>query len=112
MFGAISGWLYSGIGGILTDEEAPGFKNVILKPQFVEGLASFEAIHKSPYGKIVSKWERVDKQVNYKVDIPNNSSGTLFLTANKVIFDGKELNQQESAKIELGSGQHKFEIFE
>ena len=112
MFGAIGGWLYSGVGGILTDEEAPGFKNVILKPHFVKGLNSFEASHNGPYGKIKSSWKRVDKQVNYTVNIPNNSTGTLFLNAKRVIYKGEELDQKKYSNLDLGPGNHKFEILE
>ncbi len=43
MFGEINAWFYKGLAGIFPDENQPGFKNVILKPNFVSGLKQFEA---------------------------------------------------------------------
>jgi len=79
MFGEINAWYYKALGGIFPDEEQPGFKNVILKPHFVEGLDYFEAAHDGPYGKIVSSWERRGDEIFYRVIIPANSSALLHL---------------------------------
>ena len=78
MFGEIGGWFFKGLGGILPDPEAPGFKHILLEPNFV-GPATFEAVHESPYGRIVSKWERRGRRILYHVEIPANSSATLRL---------------------------------
>ncbi len=82
MFGDIGAWMYKGLGGIYPDENAPGFKHIILKPNFVEGLNQFEASHQSPYGKIVSRWEQSGKQVKYEVIVPPNSSATVYFPTN------------------------------
>lgn len=36
MFGEIGGWFYKGLGGIFPDPEQPGFKHIILRPNFVK----------------------------------------------------------------------------
>ena len=79
MFGEIGGWFFKGLGGIYPDPEQPGFKNILLRPNFIKGLNSFEAKHKSPYGTIVSKWEIKNKNVTYNIEIPANSTATLTL---------------------------------
>jgi len=84
MFGEISAWYYKALGGIFPDEAEPGFKNIILKPHFVDGLDFFEAQHKSPYGKIQSSWKRVGERVRYSVSIPPNSTAKLFLDGKAV----------------------------
>ena len=58
MFGEIGGWFYKGLGGIFPDPENPGFKHILLRPNFPSGLNEFEARYQSPYGEICSKWER------------------------------------------------------
>jgi alpha-L-rhamnosidase len=93
MFGEVVGWLYKGIGGIKPDPLQPGFKHIILSPHFASGLTRFEARHRSPYGEIVSKWERRGKQIIYTVCVPANSVATLYLR-------GKVL--------ELGAGEREF----
>lgn len=98
MFGEIGGWFFKGLGGIFPDPEQPGFKNIILRPNFVNGLNQFEAKHKSPYGMIVSKWERKKKAVIYDITVPANSTATLYLPGN---IKGNRVMELESGKHSL-----------
>jgi Alpha-L-rhamnosidase N-terminal domain./Bacterial alpha-L-rhamnosidase. len=79
MFGDINAWMFRALGGLFPDEKEAGFKHVILRPNFVEGLDHFTAEHESPYGKIISSWERENEKVIYTVTIPSNSRATLYL---------------------------------
>ncbi|MDR1023559.1 MAG: glycoside hydrolase family 78 protein [Prevotellaceae bacterium] len=81
MFGEIGAWFYKGLGGIFPDPQEPGFKHIILRPNFVENLDSFEAHFRSPYGAVVSKWTRKSKTVKYKLTVPPNATATLYLPA-------------------------------
>jgi alpha-L-rhamnosidase len=104
MFGGIGAWLYRGIGGIEPDEKQPGFKNVILKPNFVAGLNQFEASHTSPYGKIISSWKRNGDAVEYNVTIPANTTATItFPQGKKVYLDGKPVNNLKGLAITAGT---------
>jgi len=120
MFGEISAWFYKGLGGIFPDEAQPGFKNVVLKPNFVSGLDQFEAKHEGPYGTIVSSWKKSGKKVLYDVTIPANSTATLYLNAKKIIEHGKDLSENKQIQTEtskdqpfclhLEAGNYKFSI--
>ena len=80
MFGEVDAWFFKGLGGIHPDPESPGFKNILLKPNFVTGLNHAAVSFKSPYGIIVSDWERInEKTIVYKVTIPANSTATMTL---------------------------------
>lgn len=79
MFGEISAWFYKALGGIKPDHEQPGFKNIILRPSFVEGLTYAEVSHLSLYGKIITKWTKKKNGVIYLLTIPANSTADLFL---------------------------------
>ena len=79
MFGEINAWYYKALGGIFPDENQPGFKNIVLKPNFVQELDFFEATHEGPYGKIVSSWKKKGETVEYNVSVPPNSMATLYL---------------------------------
>ena len=79
MFGEVSAWFFKALGGIKPDPAQPGFKNVILQPHFVTGLNFANVSHRSPYGEIVSKWERKKNDIKYSVTIPANSTADLFL---------------------------------
>lgn len=98
MFGEIGGWFYKGLGGIFPDPEQPGFKHILLRPNFVKQLKHFEAQHDSPYGQIVSRWEWKGKKINYEVTVPANSTATLYLPD---FIKGEKV-------IKLQSGNHKL----
>ncbi|MCD8072676.1 MAG: glycoside hydrolase family 78 protein, partial [Alistipes sp.] len=78
MYGEVNAWLYKGLGGIFPDEKNPGFRNVILRPNFVDGLESFTAKHNSVYGQIVSSWKKSGRKVSYTVRIPAGCRATFY----------------------------------
>ena len=100
MFGEIGSWFYKGLGGIFPDPEHPGFKHVILQPNFIKGLNRFEARHRSPYGTIVSKWEFNRNAVAYSVEVPANSTATVYMPDN---VKGERI-------VKLESGQHLLKL--
>lgn len=100
MFGEVGAWLYKGLGGIFPDENNPGFKHVILKPNFVGGLEEFEAKYKSPQGWIFSKWKVSGNKVKYNIIIPSNSTATLYLPDN--------IGQNKSICLKSGSYSFSF----
>ena len=109
MFGEIGGWFFKGLGGIKIDEANPGFKNILLRPNFVSGLDHFEASHEGPYGTIESAWKRTGKAIVYKVTVPANSTATVHFTlkaGQKAYRDGKLL----AATTNIPAGKYQFEI--
>lgn len=107
MFGEINAWYYKALGGIFPDEQQPGFKNIILKPNFVEGLEHFEAKHESPYGTIVSSWKRSGGEIIYNVTVPANSTATFYSAATEINEGGKELAENKYITVESGENQLK-----
>ncbi|GHU61623.1 alpha-rhamnosidase [Bacteroidia bacterium] len=117
MFGEVDAWLYSGLGGILPDPEHPGFKNILLKPNFVAGLNEANVSFESPYGKIVSNWVKNKKKVLYKVTVPANATTDLYLPLNSkldkaTLTDGKSLtlNLNEKGAFRLMAGSYLLQI--
>ena len=101
MFGEIGGWFYKGLGGIFPDSSQPGFKHILLRPNFVKELKWFEAKHDAPCGQIVSSWRWSGKRkVDYEVVIPANSTATLRLPTS-----GGGVNE-----IHLDAGRHHFRM--
>lgn len=113
MFGEINAWYYKGLGGIFPDEEKPGFKNIIIRPNIVEKLDQFEASHESPYGTIVSSWKRIRGKVIYDLTIPPNSTATLYLKGSKISEQRnllKWIQQKGIFKVDLTAGIYRFTI--
>jgi alpha-L-rhamnosidase len=100
MFGEIGAWMYKALGGIFPDEENPGFRNVILKPNFVKGLGHFEAKYEGPFGTIVSSWKKEGEKVLYKIIIPPNSTATLNLNAATILENDMQLTDNKYIKTE------------
>jgi alpha-L-rhamnosidase len=105
MFGEIGAWLYKGIGGIKPDPEKPGFKNVILQPNFVAGLNQFEATHNSPQGTIVSSWKRDGKHITYTVVVPANAEATVSLPemSKRKVYLGKQAVNERVMQLKAGT---------
>ncbi len=111
MFGQIGAWLFKGIGGIRVDEQHPGFKNVLLEPHFMDSLTYFTAEHTSPYGKIISAWQRKGNVIYYDVTIPANSTATINFPIRKgqsVYLDKVSIKNTQAYHIT--SGKYKFRI--
>jgi alpha-L-rhamnosidase len=104
MFGEVDAWFFKGLGGIHPDPEHPGFKNILLKPNFVAGLNHAAVSFRSPYGLVVSDWERTKKNtIIYNVTVPANCTATLTLPEKalikKVVVSGKgEATLEKSEK--------------
>lgn len=116
MFGEISAWYYKALGGLYPDASMPGFKHIILRPNFVSGLDAFEASHTSPYGEIVSSWKKNRGKVLYTVTIPSSCSATLYLKQAYKI-ECKEIKsatlsalRKKGDSIKLVTGTYHFEI--
>ncbi|MEN8194215.1 MAG: family 78 glycoside hydrolase catalytic domain [Bacteroidota bacterium] len=113
MFGEISAWYFKALGGINIDESKPGFKNVILKPNFVSGLQKFKATHNGPFGNIASVWERNGENIYYSITIPVNSCATLIIDNG---FKIEEISKYSIVKdgndnvISLKAGRHNFTL--
>ncbi|WP_313786753.1 alpha-L-rhamnosidase C-terminal domain-containing protein [Flagellimonas pelagia] len=114
MFGAISAWFYKSLGGILPNEQSPGFKSFILRPNFVNGLNHFEAEFESRYGLIISKWKRRGNHVEYSCQVPPNSKAVLYLKGVKIKLGDKEFTTEEvqNQGIDLTAGSYTFLIEE
>lgn len=118
MFGEIGAWFYKALGGIKPDSEQPGFRNILLKPQFVSGLKKANVSFNSPYGIINSSWERKGKSVIYWIMIPAGAETELYLPGGyqvkdiKCISDVKKKIEQRQGYYKLGSGEYQIKIFE
>jgi len=121
-YGAIGDWLYERVAGLNSDEEQPGYKHIIIKPNIESCLTHASTSHLSMYGMIQSGWRLSENgQVEVTVMVPPNTSATVELPAAKVehIYEsgvalaatvGVEHYEQEEGlvRIRVGSGRYQF----
>ena len=114
-------WMFENLGGIKSNDSLPAFKQVIMKPSFVEGLKEANACYQSAYGKIASHWKKQDNTLIWDIEIPANASAIISMPARSVddvteagahAFkkDGVQLIKWENgiAVFKAGSGQYQF----
>ena len=75
----IASWFTKCLAGIRPDPEHPGFQKFLIQPVLADGLTHARAETSSPYGKIVSEWRKVEDALALDVDVPPNSSATVFV---------------------------------
>ncbi|MDR1675737.1 MAG: glycoside hydrolase family 78 protein [Tannerella sp.] len=120
-FTGIAGWLSKGLCGIQPDEKNVGYKRFTVKPFIVDEVDFAEASVGSPYGEIVSRWERRDGKIILSVTVPPSTSATVYIPASKpgqITESGTPLNVAEGvspkgadngyAVVEVMSGKYEF----
>ena len=121
-YGAIGDWMYRVIAGIDTEEGAPGYKKITIKPTIGGSLKNASAELQTYYGKIVSGWKQDGAQNIYEIEIPANTTATIYLPASsaEAITEGdKPLSGQKDFQvkaaegvvaIQAGSGKYRFTV--
>ena len=80
MLGDLIPWVYECLAGIAPDPAHPGFKHIVMRPDFsISALNGITATFPSVYGDICSRWQRQGYHVTWHVTIPANTTATLYL---------------------------------
>ena len=101
MLGHITEWFYKDLVGIDGDPTGPGFKKIIIKPTPVGDLTWAKASYDSGRGKISSHWKREGERFTLEVEIPPNTTATVYLPAKsgtEISEGGKPLAQSLGVK--------------
>lgn len=115
-FGAVAAWMYNYSLGIERDENSPGFKHFVLKPEPdpTGKMTSAEGYYDSMYGRIESGWKKEGNNYLYRFVIPANTSATLYLEASSVddiVENGKPLRSSKNTNyLGLQKGKYAFEL--
>jgi alpha-L-rhamnosidase len=121
-FLSVNSWFIEGIGGIQVDPVAPGYKHILIRPAVVADLAWAKVRYNSIRGPIVSEWKQADGRFDLHIEIPANTTATVYLPAkNKeaVSEGGKPATEVEGVKFlrledttavfEVESGRYSFQ---
>jgi hypothetical protein len=123
MSGQINEWLFSNLVGISPDEDGPGFKKFVIKPDFGNDLTWVKGNFASISGDISVAWKRIAGHLELDVVVPENTHALLYLPASdpKHIFEhnkpvsksaGVKFSRSENNQFayELVSGKYHFTI--
>ena len=78
-YGSIGEWLYRVVAGIDLDENTPGYKHIVIRPQPGKVLTFARAELQTMYGPVRSGWEHTDGKMIIRITLPANTSATVFL---------------------------------
>ena len=110
-FNGVGSWFIQAAGGILPDEKAAGFKNVVLRPQIPQGVEWVKTSKETPYGKVRSQWRVEGDKMLFEVEIPANSTATFYspVAAAECLLNGQSVALENNC-VELASGVYRIEI--
>lgn len=113
-------WYYENIAGIKSSSKSVGFKEIIMNPDFVEGLSYVKASYESIYGVIKSSWKKTKGKLHWEVTVPANTSAQVYLpttVVSKVKLNNQGLGNEHSFIIEknklvlnLSSGTYTIDV--
>jgi len=122
-YGAIGDWMYRVIAGIDTKTDGPGYKQIVIKPTLGGNLQNATADYETNYGKVSSHWKLDNGSLALDVEIPANTTATIYIPANSasaVTVDGKPIASEPEIKpadaetgyigVNVGSGVYHFSV--
>lgn len=101
-YGAIGDWMYRKMAGLDTYEDGVGYKHIKIKPHPGGGFTKASASLQTYYGKVSSSWSMEGENLNMDIEVPANTTATIFIPANDVnniLENGRMLSQIKEIKI-------------
>lgn len=120
LLGDLMIWYHENLAGIKTDPEHPGFKKIIMNPDFPQGLDWIKASFRSMHGFIRSNWSFGGNEFKWNITIPANTEAEVHFPADKKSIkeaglplskvDGVKYLRKENNRtvLRLGSGTYEF----
>jgi hypothetical protein len=121
MLGQIMEWFYADLAGIAPDPDGPGFKRILIRPQPVGDITWVKAAYDSVHGRIACDWERAAGKFTLHLNIPANTTATVYLPARNAVgvtesdrpaseAAGVHFLRQEKDRVvyHVGSGSYQF----
>lgn len=95
--GPVGAWLYRTVLGIRPAPDGPGFSRIILQPEPIAGLAWARGHFDSRHGRIRSDWRITKGTFHLEIEIPANTSATVFVPAKEAASVRESNNPAASA---------------
>jgi alpha-L-rhamnosidase len=120
-YGAIGDWMYRVIAGVDTKEDAPGYKQIVIKPHPGGNFTFTNLDYETLYGKVSSHWKIDSIKFSLDVQIPANTTATVYIPtkdSNSLLDGGKPVTADVKVdgmedgylKLEIGSGSYSFSV--
>lgn len=121
LLGDLLVWMNESLAGIKSSETSIAYKQIIMKPEAIDGLDFVNASYQSLYGKINSQWKKTNQDFSWNISIPANTTAIIYVpaTSEQNIFENNQpastansvkflRMEGRSAVYEIGSGNYSF----
>ena len=96
MFGGGLVWLYRKLAGMNTNEENPGYRHIIFRPQPVGDIQFAKYYNHTSYGEAGIFWQKNNGEFSMKIVVPVGCHATVYVPLN----DGKSINENGKQVVE------------
>jgi len=114
MMGSVDAWFYKELAGIQLLEEAPAYKQFIVRPYPAEGLDHARASVETIRGTVASGWTKTRDAFELKVQVPFNCSARVHVPANRntVVNEGDMEASDAEGVTSMGhrNGYHAYSV--
>lgn len=116
MLGHLMEWFYAGLAGIKQAHNSVAYNKIEINPQPAGDVTSAKGNYHSVYGEIISDWKMKENEFVLNVEIPVNTTATVYLPAAKnfvIKENGKIIKANYAAGkaiVKIGSGKYNFKI--
>jgi alpha-L-rhamnosidase len=121
-YGAIGDWMYRKMVGLDTYEDGVGYKHIKIKPHIGGNFTFASAALQTSYGKVASGWKIENGKIKMDVEIPANTTATVFIpgtNASGITESGTQVSKLKGINVKgveegyvvlnIGSGIYHFE---
>ncbi|MFW6277509.1 MAG: family 78 glycoside hydrolase catalytic domain, partial [Prolixibacteraceae bacterium] len=101
MFGGGMVWLYRKLAGMNADENEPGYRHIIFRPQPVDDISYARYFNETSYGKAGIHWNKVDDEFEMNIAVPVGCHATVYVPATgneQVLESGKQIADNDFIK--------------
>ena len=123
MFGGGLIWYYRKLAGMNADENEPGYKHIVFKPQPLDEVSFARYYNQTALGEAGIHWQKTENKFTMDVTVPVGSTATVYVpvkSGQKIIESGNPLSQSEQVKrtneeegytvFSINSGKYKFSV--
>jgi alpha-L-rhamnosidase len=121
MFGGGIVWFYRKLAGMNTDEDKPGYRHIIFKPQPAGDITFVSYSSQTPYGSADISWKKDSGNFTMNITVPVGSTATVYVPAARtedVTESGRKIKKSKIivfqrmengyAIYKVESGEYKF----
>lgn len=116
MFGGGISWFYRKLAGMNTDPKAPGYRNIIFKPQVIKGLDYVSYSNLTPQGTAGIEWSFTDESFEVNLQVPSGSKAQLYFPLvegfTKTVLENSNSIEANNEFVRLVSSTEDYHIIE